>query len=159
MQQKLQHKEWFRTTQILLGVLFLFCGCAIYLLFRSKTLYIYQWCISLGVSDFVDSCRSIVQGCSISDFVKFSLPDGLYCAAYILMIDAIWNDDNRFAKYLIISFVPIITIGSEILQYYHTVQGTFDIMDLTCYSIPPLTYIGIFFTNKFKFNKLKFKDL
>lgn len=159
MQQKLQHKEWFRTTQILLGVLFLFCGSAIYLLFRSKTLYIYQWCISLGVSDFVDSCRSLVQGYSISDFVKFCLPDGLYCAAYILMIDAIWNDDNRFAKYLIMSFAPIITIGSEIMQYFNAVQGTFDMMDLTCYSIPPLMYIGINFINKLKYNKLKFKNL
>ena len=138
MQKQQQYKKWYGTTQILLGVLFLFYGCVIYLLFRSKTLYIYRWCLSLGISDYIDYCRYLVKDYPISDFIRFCLPDGLYCAAYILFIDAIWRNDNKYIKYSLLSFVPIITISSEVLQYFNAVPGTFDIVDLICYMIPPL---------------------
>lgn len=155
MQQNLQHKIITNASQILLAVMFLFCGGTIYLLFRSKTLYIYQWCITLGISDFIDSCRYIVHDYQISEFVKFSLPDGLYCAAYILFIEVIWDEEKSFIKYFIISLVPIIAICSEILQFYDIVQGTFDVRDLICYIIPPLIYIVIKITNQLKFKYMK----
>ena len=139
--------------------MFLSCGCAIYLLFRSKALYIYQWCLSFGISDYVDVCRHYVQGCQLSDFIIFCLPDGLYCAAYILVIDAIWFEDNRLAKYLILSLVPTITIGSEILQLIGVVRGTFDVMDLVCYAISPLVYFVVYQRNHIIFDKLKTKNL
>ena len=133
------------TAKTCLGFLFLAIGCLIYLLFRSKTLYIYVWCKALGLSTFVDVFRENVQNWNVSNFVRFSLPDGFYCAAYILMIDAIWHDDNRKVKYFLLSLVPIITIVSEILQFYGVVRGTFDVMDLLCYLIPPIAYIIITF--------------
>ena len=141
-----------------LGVLFLACGCAIYLLFRSKTLNIYQWCSALGLSNIIDSLRNCVQDWNISEFVKFSLPDGLYCAAYILVIDAIWHSDNGIVKNIVISFVPFVTTSSEVLQYFGLVKGTFDVFDLICYTTPPMIYI-IYNYNSFKFNKLKKKAL
>ena len=118
------------TAKVLLGVIFLACGCFIYLLFRSKTLYVYIWSKSLGFSKFIDPLRCIVHDWPMNDFIKFSLPDGLYCAAYILIIDAIWYDDKRIIKYFILSLVPIITVLSEFLQYFGIVQGTFDVLDL-----------------------------
>lgn len=93
-----------------------------------------------GVSDMIDALRYTVQDWRISDIVKYSLPDGLYCAAYILFIDAIWHDDESFIKYYIISLVPLVTIISEILQYFGLVRGTFDIYDLICYSLPLIIY-------------------
>jgi hypothetical protein len=140
------------TAKACLGFLLLAAGCMIYLLFRSKTLYIYVWCKALGLSTFVDAFREHVQNWNVSDFVRFSLPDGFYCAAYILMIDAIWHDDNRKVKYILLSLVPIITVVSEILQLYGVVRGTFDLKDLLCYLIPPLAYIMITFINNFKYN-------
>lgn len=145
-------------TELFFGTLFLTLGCAIYLLFRSKTLNIYKWCSLIGISDHVDSVRFQVQHLNIPPFVKFSLPDGLYCAAYILIIDAIWHDDNRLIKGIVISLVPIITIGSELLQYFGLVKGTFDVFDLICYSIPPIIYIIINY-NSFKFNIIKIQAL
>ena len=138
-------------TEIFLGVLFLICGCAIYLLFRSKSLNIYQWCSAIGLSNSIDALRSICQYWNISDFVKFSLPDGLYCAAYILIIDAIWHNNAGIVKYLILSLVPLVTICSEILQYFGLVKGTFDVNDLICYLIPPIIYL-IFVCNSVKLN-------
>ena len=124
-----------------LGLLFLICGCTIYLLFRSKSLNIYQWCTALGLSSVIDNLREQVQNWNISEFVKFSLPDGLYCTAYILIIDAIWYKDKGIMKCVIISFVPFVTFCSEIMQYLGLVKGTFDVYDLICYTIPPLIYI------------------
>ena len=142
MAQYGQHRshKWV-TSEIVLGVFFLVCGCAIYLLFRSKTLNIYQWCSALGLSNMINSLRYSVQDWKISDFTKFSLPDGLYCAAYILIMDAIWHYDSRIVKYIVLSFVPLITISSEVFQYFGLVKGTFDIYDLVSYSIPPVIYL------------------
>lgn len=136
--------------EVLLGIIFLVCGCAIYLLFRSKSLNIYQWCVALGLSNSIDILRNYIHDWNVSEFVKFCLPDGLYCAAYILVIDAIWHKDNGIVKNIIISLVPFVTISSELLQYYGFVKGTFDIMDLFCYFIPYLVYLIILFINKFK---------
>ena len=139
--------------EVALGIAILACGCAIYLLFRSKSLNIYQWCMSLGLSNTIDSIRYAVQDWCMATWVRYSLPDGLYCAAYILIIDAIWKNDNRLIKFIIISLVPFVTISIELLQHFGLVKGTFDVYDLICYSIPPMIYL-IYTYNSFKFNKL-----
>jgi hypothetical protein len=126
-----------------MGVFFLAFGCAIYLLFRSKTLYIYQWCATLGFSSAIDTLRLWVQNWNIPDFVRFCLPDGLYNAAYILLIDAIWHKDKGIMKIIIVSLVPLVTTSSELLQLFGIVRGTFDIYDLVCYSFPLLVYLSI----------------
>ena len=129
------------TTELILGVLMLVCGCYIYLLFRSKSLNLYQWCSVLGLSDMVDSMRCAVHEWNPSDFVRYSLPDGLYCGSYLMMIDAVWYKENGFEKYFVLSIVPAMTIISEVLQYWGLVKGTFDVYDLLCYMIPSLIYL------------------
>ena len=141
-------------TEYIFGSLFLICGCTIYLFIRSKTLNIYRWCSQMGFTDYIDSVRLQVQHWNIPSFVKYSLPDGLYCAAYILIIDAIWHNDNRLIKYTIILLVPFVTISSEIMQYFGLVKGTFDIYDLICYSLPPTIYL-IYILSSSRFIKSK----
>ena len=143
------------TSQIFLGVVFLMFGCAIYLLFRSKSLNIYQWCTSLGLSNAIDYARSCVRYWSIPDSIRFSLPDSLYCASYILIMDAIWQDSNYFIKYSVISVVPIVTIGSEIFQYFGLIKGTYDFLDLVFYSVPFIAYV-LYKYYTFKLNILNF---
>lgn len=143
--------------KICLGVLFLILGGLIYLLFRSKTLYIYIWCESLGFADLIDSLRLFVHDWIVPDFIIFSLPDGLYCAAYLLIIEAIWHEEKGWIKNLTLSVVPLVTISSEILQFFGIVRGTFDIIDLLCYMVSFLAYTMILFTNNYKYNFLKTK--
>ena len=144
--------------EVIGGFFLLTLGCAIYLLFRSKSLNIYKWCLELGLSNMIDSLRYAVLDWNIADWIRYSLPDGLYCAAYILIIDAIWHDYNRFIKFIIISIVPFVTISSELLQYFGLVKGTFDVYDLICYAIPPIIYL-IYIYNSSKFNILKSQRL
>ena len=140
------------TAKTCLGFLLLATGCLIYLLFRSKTLYIYVWCKSLGLSACIDTLRYGVLGWSVPDFVKFSLPDGLYCASYLFIMDAIWHEDQGWKKYIVLAIVPVATIGSELLQGLDFVRGTFDILDLLCYSIPPIIYF-LSYLYSFIYNK------
>lgn len=134
--------------KLIFGLLFLFCGCSIYLLFRSETLNIYQWCSEVGMSGYVDLLRVVALGWAVPDFVKYSIPDGLYCAAYIVLIEAIWEEQKRWTKYFIISIVPIAVIMCEFLQYFGIKKGTFDICDLICYVGPILVYVVIEIYNK-----------
>ena len=146
------------TSKVILGGVFLMLGCTIYLLFRSKTLNLYQWCSALGLSDVIDYARIYAYNWNIPDFVRYSLPDGLYCAAYILIMDAIWHDGDSLIKNFIIALIPTITVTSEVLQFFGLVKGTFDSCDLLLYSIPIIAY----YFNKyhsFKFNDLKHKGL
>lgn len=145
-------------SEIFLGWTFLVSGCTIYLLFRSKSLNIYQWCSLVGFSDILDCLRLRVESWQITDFTRYSLPDGLYCASYILIIDAIWHKDNSLMKFIVISIVPIASIGNEVLQLLGLVKGTFDVFDFICYTVPSMIYF-IYIYNSFKFHKLKSKAL
>ena len=146
------------TSKVILGVAFLMQGCIIYLLFRSKTLNLYLWCSALGLSDVIDYARVYAQHWNIPNFVRYSLPDGLYCTAYILIMDAIWHDGDSLIKHFVIIFVPVVTIGSEIFQYFGLVKGTYDFCDLVFYSVPIIAYY-FYKYHSFKFNKLKIQRL
>lgn len=147
MAKKKRTPQCLVVSEICLGAISLMCGCVIYLLFRSKSLNIYKWCSAIGLSDNVDEIRKTVTDWNLPDWVRFSLPDGLYCAAYLLLIDAIWRSDTSWRKYIILSVVPIVTVGSEVLQYFGLVKGTFDFADLLCYALPPLFYLMLISIN------------
>ena len=99
--------------QIVLSVLLLLGGVAIYLLFRSQTIVFYQWCIHLGLADFLSTLRQQVQSSDVPDFVRYSLPDGMYCASYILLMDALWRNSGRLTRLCFASFIP--TVASTML--------------------------------------------
>lgn len=138
--------------EVVSGVILLLSGCVIYVLFRSKSLNIYQWCCALGLTGLIDNYRGVVHDWNVSDVVKYSLPDGIYCAAYILIVDAIWHREYGIQKYIVISLVPIVAIGCEVLQGLNLIRGTFDVLDLVCYALPPLVYVCII---KYKNNNKK----
>lgn len=142
------------TTKVFWGVVFLMCGCMIYLLFRSKSLNIYLWSRFWGFSGLVDYFRDAVQGWQVGNFVKFSLADGLYCASYIFFIDAIWHKDKKAVKHLIVAFIPTVAIVDELFQYYGITNGTFDTMDMVCYFVPIAIYFLVIYINKFKIQNL-----
>ncbi len=144
--------------KVICGIVCLTGGCTIYLLFRCKSLNIYQWCTALGLSKIIDSLRYAVQNWNIAEWIRFSLPDGLYCISYILIMDAIWQDDDNRFKYVVVSLVPAVTISSEILQYLGMVKGTFDFCDLVFYSVPFIAYI-LYNYHPFKCNNLKSIEL
>lgn len=122
-----------RYAKLILSFLFLFIGSAIYLLFRSKSLLIFKCCEALSIDDFINRMRDVFAIIDIPSWVKYSLPDGLWLLSYLLLIDAIWGNQNTTRSYLWFAVLPIIAISSELLQYAGMLCGHFDVIDLACY--------------------------
>ena len=128
-----------------LGILLLIVGIGIYLLFRSTSIRLYQWCMALPIADTIETWRNAAAGLSLPDFCKYSLPDGLYCASYILMSDAVWRRAKVWKRTLVVSIMPLVAISHELLQITGIAHGTFDLNDLFCYAVPLLSYYAISF--------------
>lgn len=137
-------------SETILGMFLLLCGCLIYLLFRSETINICKWCSSLGGMN-IEQIRNNIHNYNLPDFVKYSLPDGLYCASYILIIDAIWHNEKPLNN-LVVALIPLIAIANEVLQYFGMTKGTFDWYDIICYVTPLLLFYLI--STNFKINRL-----
>ena len=77
------------------------------------------------------------------NWLVYSLPDGLWMLAYVLLMGAIWNFHVK--KSLLVTLpLAVVAIGSELLQIPRWIPGTFDIVDLFCYLmaiwLQPLIY-------------------
>lgn len=119
----------FQLVTVLMGMVSLMIGSCLYLLYRPDTLMMFEVCKYLGVYDFVMSHRPQEQ---IESWIVYSLPDGLWLLAYILLMNALWNFQVRTSIHASLPLV-LIAIGSELLQIPHLVSGLFDWMDLICY--------------------------
>jgi hypothetical protein len=131
------HYKWI---QVLLGVLCLLVGISIYLLFRSENITLYRWMAAIGITDAIAPLRHSVSLWDVPPFVRFSLPDGLYCLSYILLMDAVWQRSRRPIRLMAASLIPLITITHELLQAAGLARGTFDWSDLLCYALPLIGY-------------------
>lgn len=65
-----------------------------------------------------------------SDWMIFSLPDGLWAFAYTLSICVIWSGSRSWLKYFWLTSAPILVFGAEIVQYFKLIPGTFCFLDL-----------------------------
>lgn len=129
----------FKKAQMVLGFLLLACGCSIYMIFRSQDIVLNKWCQSLGIADFVEPMRMAVKDSHVPDFILYSLPDGLYCASYILLMDAAW-EGKGLSRNIAVALIPSVAIMHEIAQGIGWARGTFDICDLIFYALPLALY-------------------
>lgn len=141
-----------RTLKFIVGVLLLVLGCMIYLSWRSERTNIYLWCRSAGLDFFLDFLRANVGTYRPATFVTESLPDGLFCAAYMFVMDSIWDRSRLALRLFMVLFMPTVAIVHEILQRFGLMTGTFDPMDLVCYALPPFIYILIIVTDYIRYN-------
>lgn len=125
---------------IALSIITFFIGGCIYLLYRSETLKMFHWADRLGMRSTILQCRSHVSSDGIPDFVIYALPDGLWLFSYIILIGAVWGFNIR-RSIPVMAVLPIIAIGSELLQGIGIMRGTFDIADLTAYMLACLLAI------------------
>lgn len=80
-------RQWL---QILTGIILLMAGGMIYLLFRPTTLLGFRLTDAVGLSPFISGWRSSMETRQPVDFVVYCLPNGLWVAAYILIIDRVF---------------------------------------------------------------------
>lgn len=116
-----------RRMNILFGTVALFLGTFLYIVFRSNT-YIGQ------IFDIFYLINSIRTYCSMyaTDFLKFYFPDFLWgfslgCGLYVIY--------NPGRKGIILCGCSTFLCGClwELLQYFHIVSGTGDVLDMMMY--------------------------
>jgi len=119
-----------RRVELAMALLLFIVEGLLYLTFRSTELNMFRLYEHAG--PWVVSLRSWGDTFDLPEWVRFSLPDGLWLLSYLLLVDAIWNGFNKVSAlwYLII---PGVAFGSELAQLLWGFTGTYDKMDFVCY--------------------------
>ena len=127
--------------KLICGVASLLTGATIYLLFRSKSLLGFAMLNRIGVEPWVNRLRNCTAGVNLPEVIIFALPGGLWALSYILIIDSIIGKHSRSTRLFWASVIPLLGIGSELLQAFGILPGTFDLWDLVCYTLPYIIYL------------------
>lgn len=113
----------------------------------------FTWFSYLHLNKEIDLMRKQLIKIPLADWIKYSLPDGLWIFSYISLILFLWNNQLKKENMFWIFSIPIIAIFSEILQASYLLQGTFDTMDILLYllgSILPFIFYNKSITVKHK---------
>ncbi|MGL5089025.1 MAG: hypothetical protein ACRC6Z_06190 [Cetobacterium sp.] len=114
-------------------------GVLIYLLFRSRKLFYYQFIEMLNLDPYVIEVRKIVwvYRKHIPNWVIYSLPDGLWI--FSMGVSILHNRYYYKKAQNIFNVVLFSIIGVEVIQSLYgghgTFVGTFDLADVICYII------------------------
>ncbi|MGL4997779.1 MAG: hypothetical protein ACRC5W_00640 [Cetobacterium sp.] len=114
-------------------------GVLIYLLFRSRKLFYYQFIEMLNLDPYLIEVRKIVwvYRKHIPNWVIYSLPDGLWI--FSMGVSILHNRYYYKRAQNIFNIVLSSIIATEVIQSLYgghgTFVGTFDIADVICYII------------------------
>ncbi len=129
----------------ILAILLFVIGASIYLLFRDRGHLGFYVLDAVGLGSSVDAARMYFSDWQLPEFVRFSLPDGLWASSYIILIDYLKDGENRLKRLFAAAIVPAMGVGSELLQYAGILPGVFDVFDLVCYFVPYIIYMVFVF--------------
>jgi len=118
--------------RILITLLPLIFGGFIYLTYRIETLKMFRWFDNIGATDFINFLRTneILQSISLTQWIKFSLPDALWIFSFTYFMLTIWKFNITKSSAFWIFLAPTIGLFSEIGQLIGLIPGTFDLVDL-----------------------------
>lgn len=136
-----------RSLRLFIGVVLLLAGCLIYFSWRDEHINLCVWTNEIGFGFLIEFLHTTIGRIEPGSFVRDSLPDGLYCLAYILIMDCVWERSKLSLRVLMAMLIPLLAIIHEILQCCGVVAGTFDTADLFCYLLPVLTYLSYIILN------------
>jgi len=113
----------------------LLVGGLIYICFRIESLIMFSWFNSISLSKVIIAIRNYTLNYDflIPDWVKFSLPDGLWLFSFISLILITWKNEINSSNLFWLIGLPIIALLSEIGQSISIVSGTFDWIDIAMY--------------------------
>lgn len=133
----------YRAVKVMLSLVILLLGGLIYVIFRDKSLLMFDWFNTIGISNEIDGLRKLFQGEGIYGWVKYSLPDGLWIFSYMFIIDAIWDRERNAVSILFLWGLPIVAVLSECFQYFGLLPGVFDWIDMASYMLAIVLFLII----------------
>ncbi|HBD25669.1 hypothetical protein [Flavobacterium sp.] len=122
---------------LLFPFLTILLGGFIYVSFRVESLRMFSWFNSISLYKVIIATRNYTLNYDflIPDWVKFSLPDGLWLFSFISLILITWKNEINSSNLFWLIGLPIIALLSEIGQSISIVPGTFDWIDIAMYLI------------------------
>lgn len=136
--QEHQYVAWLYMTSAFTLVL----GGLIYLLMRDKSLVMFRWAESINLIYILDLLRDSISPSFCPNWLKYSLPGGLWLSSYIVLMNLVWIKQERRLRMVWVLFLPIFAILSEVSQLYGIIPGTFDYIDIFFYIIPVILYLS-----------------
>lgn len=130
-----------RIFKVFLSFIILIVGGLIYVACREKSLLMFHWFDTLGISNDIDWFRGVINSEGVYGWVKNSLPDGLWLFSYMFLVDAIWNGSKSISSHVFIYSLPIFALMSEFLQLFGLFPGVFDWIDIASYLLAIFLYI------------------
>ncbi len=127
-------------TNDIVGLFLIACGGLLYVFFRSPQILLLQLIDSTPISGLIHQLRLTTTSWQPPEWMVYCLPNGLWSAAYILMVHSLFQGSGRSTLWRWACVIPILGAVSELGQAFHLVPGTFDIADLISYLLPLLIY-------------------
>lgn len=143
MLQVVRHTYWTRSVKLIIASVTLFIGGMIYVVFRSKSLLMFSWFDTLGLSPMVETIRMDYGDKSLYAWVRNSFPAALWLFSYLMVVDSIWGEQKHRAQTAFVIVLPVIAILSEVLQGVGFLPGTFDILDIISYLLASVLFLII----------------
>ncbi|WP_264544547.1 MULTISPECIES: hypothetical protein [Flavobacterium] len=114
-----------------------FLGGFIYVSFRVESLKMFSWFNAIGLSKVILAIRNftINNDMLIPNWIKFSLPDGLWLFSFISLMLVAWKNEVNSSNLFWFIGLPLIALLSEIAQSISIVSGTFDWIDIVMYLV------------------------
>ena len=117
------------------------------------SLLMFKWVDHLGLTEKLLYIRLLFNDLEPSNFVIYNLPNGLWILSITILLKKIWNGDKSKYLKIYISFLFILVVLPETLQFFGLLHGTFDVFDI----VVNLAFFYIPFLNKKNFHYLKGK--
>lgn len=120
---------------LLFPFLTILLGGFIYVSFRVESLRMFSWFNSISLSEVIIRIRNYTLNYDllIPNWVKFSLPDGLWLFSFTSLILITWKNEINSSNLFWLIGLPIIALLSEIGQSISIMPGTFDWIDIAMY--------------------------
>lgn len=139
----IRHSIKYRVAKVIISLVILLLGGLVYVIYRDKSLLMFNWFDSIGISNEIDWLRKVFQWEGIYGWVKYSLPDGLWIFSYMFLVDAIWDGKRNAISNLYLWSLPIVAVLSECLQCFGVLPGVFDWVDMTSYIFAIILFLII----------------
>lgn len=123
--------------QMAVGLVLLAAGGLCYVLYRPATLLHHLWPWPVPPRAVAPALEPLV----------YSVPGGLWSAAFIMMSDALWRGELPGRRLLLASMIPAMGILSELMQAVGWLPGVADPVDALCYMLPLAIYALILIKN------------